>query len=120
MLKKKVLSATTDSDGDATVIVGGVYGKLFAVYWNKDGAATGVDVALTSEGLFSKSLLTLTDANSSALYYPRDLVHDATGSALTGTSGGDREMPLVHGSLQLVIDEGGATKTCSVTCWIEV
>jgi hypothetical protein len=41
-------------------------------------------------------------------YYPRALACDAACTALTGTAGGDRVMPVVAGTLQLVIASGGA------------
>jgi hypothetical protein len=105
------LYATTDGSGDATVQASRpVFGLLDAVQWIDGSLADGVDAVISTIGhAASKTLLTLTNANNDALYYPRDLVHDAAGAALTGTSGGDRCRPLMVGIPQLVISSGGDT-----------
>ena len=65
-----------------------------------------------------KTLLTLTDANADDTYYPRDVVHNLTGTALTGTAGGDTTMLLVTGNLKLVVASGGDAKTGGCVVYI--
>lgn len=112
-LKEIRLNATTDGSGDATTnATTPVCGRLFAVKWIDGDLADGNDAVISVQGHeASKTLMTLTDANVDALYYPRDLVHDATGTALTGTQGGDRGLPLMVGVPRLVVASGGDTKT---------
>lgn len=113
ILDEMELSGTTDGDGALTVNgESAILGRLYAIQWVDGDFTDGVDAVISTQGHgASKTLLTLTDANTDALYYPRDLVHDATGGVLTGTAGGDRVLPLLVGKPRLVVASGGATKT---------
>jgi hypothetical protein len=114
-LRDMRLIGTTNADGDATINGDGtIKGRLVAIEWVDGDLADGVGAVLTMQKTPSEvaqTILTLTAANVDAWYYPRTLVHDATGSALTGTSGGDREMYLIAGLPRLVISSGGNVKT---------
>lgn len=116
MLHEMRLNATTNGDGAATV--NGerpVAGRLYAVQAVKGTLADTADLTISTQGhAASKTLLTLTDVTADGLYYPRDLVHSEAGVALTGTAGGDRELPLCVGIPRLVVAQGGATKTGAV------
>lgn len=107
------LYGETDASGDLTVnATRPVLGQLYAVRWIDGDLSDGVDAVISTQNHdAAATLLTLTDANSDALYYPRDLVHNAAGGALTGTSGGDRALPLFVGLPRLVVSSGGATKS---------
>jgi len=112
MLHSTKLYGITDSSQDLIVNDSrAVFGFLYAVLWLKDDLADGVGAVLSTQAPGNvKTLLTLTAANTdNAFYYPRDLVHDAAGTALTGTSGGDRALPVIDGTLRLVVAQGGAT-----------
>jgi hypothetical protein len=112
-LKEIRINATTDGDGDASVDGSrSVFGRLYAVQWIDGDFTDGVDAVISTQNHdAAKTLLTLTNANNDALYYPRDLFHDAAGAALTGTQGGDRSFPSMVGLPRLVVSSGGATKT---------
>ncbi len=115
-LRSISLIGTTNGSGAATINAAqAVFGTLYAVRWVDGTFDDGVDGTLTVENAsgqgLSHTLLTLTDANSDALYYPRHVNHGETGTALTGTQGGDRERPLIDGTLRLVIAQGGNTLT---------
>lgn len=114
-LKEAILTGTTSTAGAATINdTKAILGRLYAVEWIDGTLSDGVDAVLTAQNTASavaQTLLTLTDANDDKPYYPRDVVHDLTGGALTGTSGGDREMPVINGVLRLVIASGGSEKT---------
>ena len=111
-LKHVRLYGTTDSAGAVTVdATKAVYGRLYAVQWIDGSFVNGVDAVISTQGAdAAKTLLTLTNADDDALYYPRDLVHDAAGAALTGTQGGDRCLPLISGTPRMVVASGGAAK----------
>lgn len=114
------LGFTTDTSGDATVVGASVNGLLHAVVWAKGTCDNGVDCTCsTVNSAGAATLLTLTDANASAIYYPRHLVHSEAGAALTGTAGGDRTKPLAAGNLKIVVAQGGSAKTGSVTFYVE-
>jgi len=114
-LRDMHLIGTTDENGDVTLTGdGAIKGRLVAVEWVDGDLADGVDGTLTMTSTPSgvdQTLLTLTDANNDAWYYPRTLLHGADGAALTGTSGGDREMYVLSGIPKLVIGSGGNAKT---------
>lgn len=105
------LYGTTDSSGDLQVDSDEFQmTRLVAVQWIDGTFADGVDAVLsTQDSEAAQTLLTLTDANNDALYYPRVAMHGPTGSALTATAGGDNTMPLVVGKLRLVVSSGGDT-----------
>ena len=90
-------------------------GLLYAVEWIDGTLDDGVDgtlKAVTTSSAVDMTLLTLTDANDDAFYYPRHQVHGNDGAALT--LDGTRiafDLPLIDGTLQLTIASGGNAKT---------
>ena len=114
-LKSRRLDVTTDESGDATTNdTLSIFGCLYAVETIDGDLSDGVDAVVSvqsTESGVALTLLTLTDFNTDAMYYPRHVVHGETGAALTGTSGGDRAMPVINGTLRVVIAQGGDTKT---------
>jgi len=112
-LKEMRLEVTTETDGTGSKeATEAVLGRLYAVQWIDGDFADGVDaVVSTINHEAAKTLLTLTNANTDALYYPRDLMHTEAGAALTGTQGGDRALPLLAGRPKLAVTSGGGVKT---------
>lgn len=122
MLKRQLFLLTTDTAGAATSTKQtSVLGKLYAIEYRPGTIDTGATVTVTCESDSSKPLLTKAAAGTSnSWYYPRDLVHSSTdGSALTGTSGGDRAQPVCSGYFKIVIASGGSAKTGSVIVYYE-
>lgn len=82
---------------------------LYAVEWIDGDLEDGVDATLsmtsTSSGV-DKTLLTLTNADNDAWYYPRVPTSDNTG---VGTLFYTPQV--VEGTLKLVVTDGGTTKT---------
>jgi hypothetical protein len=113
MINKIRLYGTASALGALTVNgERSISGRIYKIVWLSGTFVDDVDAVISvinDDG--NETILTLTDANSDANYYPRTLVHDATGTALTGTSGGDREMPFVVGRPRLVVSDGGDSKT---------
>jgi hypothetical protein len=118
------LHGTTAADGSLTVTSESAYsGKLLAIQWAIGTFDAGVDPTFSVTGTDSGvdvPLLTLTNANANALYHVRHVVHGETGTALTGTSGGDRTCPLVVGYLKMVVAQGGNAKTGGAILYLEV
>lgn len=116
------LSWTTNGSGAATVTgTASIFGALYAIEYRPDTTLTGATVTVTCEADASKPLLTKANAGTSnAWFYPRDLVQAvANGADLTGTSGGDRGLPILNGYPKVVIASGGATKTGSLILYYE-
>ena len=115
MIKWVKLYGTTDASGDLTIISGSIsHGLLHAVEWIDGTLVDGVDSVLTvvrDDDAADVTLLTLTNANVDKVYYPRAIIHDEAGGALTGTSGGDRAQAFINGSLKLVVSSGGNAKS---------
>lgn len=121
-MRRVNLTLETATDGTGTVYTEAVYGKLYAVKYKAGSLAAGTDITVTCEDDGdSKAILTLTDAGTTTLWiYPRDLVHGNNGAALTGTSGGDRTMPICQGRIKVVLAQGGgATSDGKLTFHIE-
>lgn len=127
-MKQQTFSIVTDSAGAATVGHGTstqqnpVLARVYAIKYKAGTLDTGATVTVTNVGNGdSKPLLTKASAGTStAWFYPRDLVHAVSdGAALTGTSGGDRALPIVDGHFKVVIASGGAGASGSVTIYYD-
>jgi hypothetical protein len=121
MLHKIKLSVTTDTAGDGSTVGPNILGKLFAIQFSLGSLASGqADVTVSTvnaDGVVT--LLTLTNASASAMYYVRHVVHSEAGAALTGTSGGDRTMPILAGAIKMLVAQGGSAKTGSIVVYYE-
>jgi len=124
-LVERRLIGTTNSDGAATITdpEGGVIGKLYAVAW-VDGSLvdnnTSVLSVINSDAATTLLTLGSGEGDSDDIKYPRVLVQDLEDTDLTGTAGGDRAMPVISGTLRLVIASGGDKKTGGCLVYIEV
>lgn len=111
MIRSVKLTATTDGDGNGTATASYlVTGYLEAVDWIDGDFADGVDAVLSAtltQSGTDHTLLTLTNANSDAVYYPRRVVDTTAGAAAAGVY--DRF--LIDGALKLTVSSGGAAKT---------
>ena len=116
MIGQIKLYGTTDSGGDLTVTADiPVIGELAAVQWIDGDLADGVDAVLSmvqGDNAADTTLLTLTNANDDAWYYPQSPVTDNAGAAVTFD--GTNEIytqQVVNGYLKLVVSSGGDTKS---------
>ena len=115
-MNKQTISFTTAADGSATALGHNANGKLYCIEYQPGDVDNGATITVTCQGAGTKPLLTKATAGTAvAWFYPRDLVHAvADGAALTGTSGGDRTMPILAGVLKVVVASGGDTKSGKV------
>lgn len=109
-LKSLRLTGTTDTSGDLTLTAESpLLGWLVGVEWKDGDLADGVDAVLSVANRPSEvdqTLLTLSNANDDAMYYPRTAEHDETGAAR-----GTYTLMIIEGTLKLVIAAGGNAKT---------
>lgn len=123
MLREMVIPFTTDALGDA--VEDGehsVFAKVFAVLYDRGDVVTGADIDVTAVkgSLVTENILETTNIGTSDLIiYPRRVVNNNAGGALTGTSGGDREMYFLNGVPRVTVDEGGATKSGAIILILE-
>jgi hypothetical protein len=129
MFRKRKLYGTTDgTDGTAGALTVTdnvlLFGRLQAVHWIDGTFADGVDAVLSmvsDDGAAADTtLLTLTDANDDAWYYPQTPAQDNTGVDVT--SDGTNEIytqQIVDGRLKLAVTSGGNEKTGGCIVYIE-
>lgn len=65
-----------------------VNGKLIALHIDYTTQASTADVTIATKSAPIQTLLTITDSNTDAWYYPRAALHGTTGAALLYASGG--------------------------------
>lgn len=116
--------STGAADGAAlTLAPAAVLGKLYAVEYQPGDISALATLTLTCLGANGAEKPLLTKASAGAAnswYYPRDLVHAAAdGAALTGTSGGDRALPILQGVVKAAIASGGNSKIGYVALYYE-
>ena len=111
MLESVKLYGTTDALGDLTVTEAlAVHGKLVAIQWIDGTFADGVDAvfSVTDEASgVDQTLLTLTNANDDAWYYPRTTADDLTGGAIAT----EFVQLIINGKLEMVVSAGGNVLT---------
>ena len=99
------------------------HGILRAVEWIDGDFDNGVDAVLsfTSQNSgVSKTLLTLTNADNDAWYYPMQAAHDDTGTTVTYDGTNEIYMPpVISGTLSLSVTSGGSEKTGSCVIYFD-
>jgi len=124
MIRHIKLYGTTDSSGNLTVTAGfPVEGLLHAVEWIDGDFADGVDAVLSidrDDDAADVTLLTLSDANDDAIYYPLYQACNNLGAALETTGGEEVFIPaFINGKLKLVVSNGGDTKSGGCIVYFE-
>lgn len=118
MIRDIKLTVTTASNGSGSATTDvAVLGYLEAVDWIDGTFADGVDAVLSVTGTAGgtdHTLLTLTNADNDAVYYPRRVVDTTAGAAATGVYG----RFLVAGTLKLAVTNGGDTKTGGLVVYV--
>ncbi|NIQ08548.1 MAG: hypothetical protein GWO23_02205 [Gammaproteobacteria bacterium] len=115
MIRAIRLYGTTDASGDLTVTAEvKSWGLLHAVEWIDGTFADGVDAVISftsSNSAVSRTVLTLTDANDDAWYFPREALHDNAGAGVTYDGTNEiYDRAVVDGILKMVVSSGGNAK----------
>lgn len=86
MLTPPVNVTTTGGSGASagTGTSGAIRGILMAVKVTYTSQHANTDVTITEVGGLGRTILTLTNINTTGTYYPRIALHDTTGVALAG------------------------------------
>lgn len=118
----KKVTVTTDTSGDGTASFGPIYGYINAIRIDYGaGIDAGTDVVISQADPL-QPILTLTNANTDGIWYPRIEVCDVSGTALVYIAAGEAipDKIYVSGDVTVVFDEAGAVaKTNYVTIWYE-
>ncbi len=123
MLTEMRIPFTCDVNGD--VVADGdrsVLAKVIAVIYDRGNIDTNADIDVSSVNgsLVTENILETTNINTADLIiYPRRQVQDNTGSDLTGSAGGDREMYLLIGTPRVTVDEGANGTSGAITLILE-
>lgn len=102
----------------STAPINGVLRGVNVTFAASSHANTDTTIATTTAPV--TTILTLTDVNTSAWYYPRHQVHGSTGTALT--MDGTRtlvEPLLIDDYVKVTVAEGTEDKTVTVTLLLE-
>lgn len=77
---------TTGSAGTATgsAVTPTLYGFLEMVRIDYNAMPVTTDITISEVGGLNRTLLTISNSNTDAVYYPRSVVHDAAGVAIVG------------------------------------
>lgn len=120
-LQEYLIPITTAANGTASgTTERPIFGRLYAVDVVDGTLDDNFDLTITyaSPQGVTKTLLTLTNLADDATYLPRHLVHSEAGAALTGTAGGDRDLPIIAGKVTVATAEGGNVKTGAVLLYV--
>jgi len=122
-MKRLSVTMTTDSSGDATSYVGDgvLHGNIHAIRYVKDDFADGVDVAITgnTSGI---AILSVTNMNATATYFPRYATCDETGVASLYAGSGEPvedRIPIANELIKIVVSSGGDKKSGTFHIWVE-
>ena len=112
-IQRIAVPAVTDAGGNATVYSESITGVILGIVYVKTDFTDGVDVVVTAETT-AQPIVTMTDVNASAVFYPRSATHDVTGAPAVFAVGGAavREpVPVANERVKFVVSSGGNTKS---------
>lgn len=110
--ERHAVSLTTDASGAATGYTPAVTGRVLAVIYAKTDFADGIDFVVSLEAT-AEVILTGTNVNASAAFYPRVPVDDEAGAdaTLDGTRKMREPVTAVNDRVKIVVASGGDTKS---------
>lgn len=114
--ERQSIALTTIADGSCTAYSGVITGRILSVIFTNTDFAAGVDLTITLEDT-GEPILTLTDANASAVYYPRVPIKDEVGADALFAAGGTKQRGCVTAAqdrVKVVVAQGGNVKTGTI------
>lgn len=81
-VERQSIAVTCAADGSATSYSTNVTGRILGLHYVKTNFSNGVDHVVTLEAT-GEAIVTFTNLNASASFYPRVQVHDETGAGAT-------------------------------------
>jgi len=123
-MERITVSITTNAAGAGTGYAASVRGmnrgNVKAIRYVKTDYAAGVDFVITGE-TSGMAILTGTDVNASATFFPRAATCDIVGAASLYAAAGEPvevEIPIADEQIKIVVAAGGDTKTGTFHIWI--
>jgi hypothetical protein len=119
---RRINVTLADTSGTSSTVDGAaVFGLLEAVQWIDGTYADGVDAVLAcvnADSGVDQTLLTLTNADADAWYYPRAQIDDQAGAAETfnSTEGLSLAHIVLNGTLKLTVTSAGSTAGLTGGC----
>jgi aspartate oxidase len=113
MIKRHVVTVTTDASGDAIAYSPVLTGKISTIRYVKTDFADGVDITVTAEAT-GEGIWAEENVNASATRAPRQLVYTTAGVAsLYAATFGVYTEPIVLSAdrVKIVVAQGGDTKS---------
>jgi hypothetical protein len=117
-MHQEILTVTTASNGTGSATLSrNISGLLYSMRYLKTDFAAGVDFTLSVvNSVATETILTITDGNASANYYPRVDSCGPTGSALSLNA----QMVPIVGAPKITVAQGGDTKSGTfVLYWLD-
>jgi len=113
--ERHVVTLTTDGSGAATGYTPNLWGRILGIRYLKTDFSNGVTFSVTVEST-GQTVWSEASVNASATRYPRDQVHNTSGTALTynGTQTVNEPIAVANDRLVITVSSGGATKTGQV------
>ena len=115
------VNASGDGTGYAVVKQGLNHGNIHAIRYVKDDYVAGIDVVITGE-TSEIAILSVTDMNASATYFPRAATCDVSAAASFYAAEGEPvedRIPIANERIKIVVASGGNTKTGTFHIWVE-
>jgi hypothetical protein len=114
MAQVSVIATTVGSNGSATVTVytPAIDGVLMSIKVAYSSQPATTDVTISESGGLGRTILTLTNTNTTGTYNPVVALHDGTGTAIAGQY---RPYTLSGVALSVLVAQGDSARTVTVT-----
>ena len=113
MIKRHVVSITTDADGDGIGYSPVLSGRIHSIRYVKDDYAAGVDFTITAEAT-GETIWAEENVNASVTKAPRQATHSNAGAAALYAAAGEavnERIVLAADRVKIVVASGGDTKS---------
>lgn len=120
-MRRQKISIKTAADGTATVYGTKCSGKIHSIQYVKGDFADGVDFTITAEAT-GEAILTKSDVNASAVFYPRAATHTQAGAAALYATGGTAvqdKIAMGNDRVKIVVAQGGNAKSGTIHVLID-